>query len=55
VISATLATLPDRACGLRLAGPALLIIGEVVALGCRLDWFANLRARQQGTALSEAD
>jgi siroheme synthase len=54
VISATLATLPDRAPDLRLGGPALLIVGEVVALGRRLGWFAGLHG-QQGTALSDAD
>jgi uroporphyrin-III C-methyltransferase/precorrin-2 dehydrogenase/sirohydrochlorin ferrochelatase len=50
VVSATLATLPERAPDLRLAGPALIIVGTVVALGAQLAWFAR-----PGVALSDAD
>lgn len=39
VIAATLDDLPDRMAGQRATGAALLILGEVVRLHDRLDWF----------------
>ncbi len=54
VVTGTLATLPDRAPDRRLAGPALIIIGEVVRLHASLDWVARL-AERSGAALSDAD
>jgi uroporphyrin-III C-methyltransferase/precorrin-2 dehydrogenase/sirohydrochlorin ferrochelatase len=54
VVTGTLATLPDLAPDLRLAGPALIIIGEVVRLQGSLDWVTRL-AEQRGAALSDAD
>ena len=53
VVSATLATLPERAPDLRLAGPTLIIVGEVVALGGQLAWFAGACERPNA-ALSGA-
>ncbi len=40
VLSATLATLPAMAAAAGLASPALLLVGEVVALHAQLGWFA---------------
>ena len=54
VVSATLATLPERAPDPRLAGPTLIIVGAVVALGGQLAWFARPGERR-GVALSDAD
>jgi uroporphyrin-III C-methyltransferase/precorrin-2 dehydrogenase/sirohydrochlorin ferrochelatase len=42
VVTGTLATLPELAPDDRLAGPALIIIGEVVRLHAQLAWFARL-------------
>ena len=53
VIAGTLADLPERVPDLRLAGPSLIIVGEVVALGRELAWFAGACAGQPA-ALSEA-
>ena len=46
VVSGTLASLPARALDLRLAGPTLIIVGEVVALAGRLAWFAAADGRR---------
>jgi uroporphyrin-III C-methyltransferase / precorrin-2 dehydrogenase / sirohydrochlorin ferrochelatase len=54
IVGGTLATLPQRVPDLRLAGPSLVIVGEVVALGRHLAWFEGLRTRA-GAALSDAD
>jgi uroporphyrin-III C-methyltransferase / precorrin-2 dehydrogenase / sirohydrochlorin ferrochelatase len=54
VVSATLATLPERAPDPRLAGPTLIVVGAVAALGRQLAWFAGAGARH-GAALSDAD
>ena len=42
VVTGTLATLPDLVAAVGLASPVLLIVGEVVKLHRRLDWFAPL-------------
>ena len=39
VIAGTLATLPDLATQAGLESPSLIIVGKVVALGARLQWF----------------
>jgi uroporphyrin-III C-methyltransferase / precorrin-2 dehydrogenase / sirohydrochlorin ferrochelatase len=39
VVTGTLATLPDLAAGAQLHGPTLIIVGEVVRLRERLNWF----------------
>ena len=44
VVSATLATLPERAPAHELSGPALVVIGEVVALHATLAWFGRAAA-----------
>ncbi len=44
VVTGTLASLPALAPDPRLAGPTLIIVGEVVALQPALDWFAGLTA-----------
>jgi uroporphyrin-III C-methyltransferase/precorrin-2 dehydrogenase/sirohydrochlorin ferrochelatase len=49
VVTGTLATLPDLVAAVGLASPTLLIVGEVVKLHRRLDWFAPAE-----TALPEA-
>jgi uroporphyrin-III C-methyltransferase/precorrin-2 dehydrogenase/sirohydrochlorin ferrochelatase len=54
VVTGTLATLPGLAPDPVLAGPTLIIVGEVVALAPRLGWFAGPRGRQDAL-LSEAD
>ena len=50
VVTGTLASLPALAPDPRLAGPSLIIVGEVVALQPGLGWFARLSA-----AFDEAD
>jgi uroporphyrin-III C-methyltransferase/precorrin-2 dehydrogenase/sirohydrochlorin ferrochelatase len=40
VVTGTLSTLPDLVAAVGLASPVLLIVGEVVKLHRRLDWFA---------------
>ncbi len=40
VVTGTLATLPERAATARVLPPALIVIGEVVALRASLDWLA---------------
>jgi uroporphyrin-III C-methyltransferase / precorrin-2 dehydrogenase / sirohydrochlorin ferrochelatase len=54
VVPGTLATLPGRAPEPLLAGPTLIIVGEVVALAQRLAWFAGAGDRQE-PVLSDAD
>jgi len=54
VVSATLATLPARAPDPRLAGPTLIVVGAVVALGRQLGWFSGAGV-PPGAALSDAD
>ena len=44
VVTGTLATLPGLAPDPRLAGPTLIIVGEVVALRAGLGWSAGLAA-----------
>ena len=44
VVSATLATLPDRVPAQQLSGPALVVIGEVVGLHETLAWFGRAAA-----------
>jgi uroporphyrin-III C-methyltransferase len=44
VVSATLATLPERAPAHELSGPALVVIGEVVGLHATLAWFGRAAA-----------
>jgi uroporphyrin-III C-methyltransferase/precorrin-2 dehydrogenase/sirohydrochlorin ferrochelatase len=44
VVTATLATLPERATAAGVLPPALIVVGEVVKLGASLDWLAA-RAR----------
>jgi len=41
VVTGTLETLPDRALEAGIRPPALLIVGEVVSLAGKLDWFAG--------------
>ncbi|MBL8447451.1 MAG: uroporphyrinogen-III C-methyltransferase [Zoogloeaceae bacterium] len=48
VVSGTLRTLPDKARWAAVKPPALLIVGEVVALAGRLDWFTAARRRVAG-------
>ena len=56
VVTGTLATLPELAPDDRLAGPALIIVGEVVRLRARLAWFAGLAAAESGNLVgNEAD
>ena len=43
VVTATLATLPERAAAAGIHPPALLIVGEVVSLAGKLAWFAGVR------------
>ncbi len=40
VVTGTLATLPERAAAACVLPPALIVIGEVVALRASLDWLA---------------
>jgi uroporphyrin-III C-methyltransferase/precorrin-2 dehydrogenase/sirohydrochlorin ferrochelatase len=54
VVTGTLATLPGLAPDPVLAGPTLIIVGEVVALAPRLGWFASPGGRQEAV-LSDAD
>jgi uroporphyrin-III C-methyltransferase/precorrin-2 dehydrogenase/sirohydrochlorin ferrochelatase len=54
VVTGTLATLPARAPDPVLAGPTLIIVGEVVALAPRLAWFAGPSERRSAL-LSDAD
>jgi uroporphyrin-III C-methyltransferase / precorrin-2 dehydrogenase / sirohydrochlorin ferrochelatase len=54
VVSATLASLPERAPDARLAGPTLIIVGAVAALGRQLGWLGAAGGRER-TALSGAD
>ena len=54
VVSATLATLPESAPDPRLAGPTLIVVGPVAALGRQLGWFAGPGERGD-VALSDAD
>jgi uroporphyrin-III C-methyltransferase/precorrin-2 dehydrogenase/sirohydrochlorin ferrochelatase len=42
VVTGTLATLPELAPDPRLAGPTLIVVGEVVGLRASLAWFARL-------------
>jgi uroporphyrin-III C-methyltransferase/precorrin-2 dehydrogenase/sirohydrochlorin ferrochelatase len=44
VVSATLATLPERVPAHELSGPALVVIGEVVGLHATLAWFGRAAA-----------
>jgi siroheme synthase len=44
VVTATLATLPDRVPAHALSGPALVVIGEVVGLHATLAWFGRAAA-----------
>jgi uroporphyrinogen III methyltransferase/synthase len=63
VVSGTLADLADRIEEARLKPPALVIVGDVVSLRERIDWFGRLplagrrvvitRAREQSGALAE--
>jgi hypothetical protein len=53
-LTATLATLPGLAPDPVLAGPTLIIVGEVVALAPRLAWFAGASAARDAL-LSDAD
>jgi uroporphyrin-III C-methyltransferase/precorrin-2 dehydrogenase/sirohydrochlorin ferrochelatase len=54
VVTGTLATLPDLAPEPALAGPTLIIVGEVVALARRLAWFSGPGDWQEAV-LSDAD
>jgi uroporphyrin-III C-methyltransferase/precorrin-2 dehydrogenase/sirohydrochlorin ferrochelatase len=54
VVRATLASLPGRAPDARLAGPTLIIVGAVAALGRELGGLAGLGGRRR-SALSDAD
>jgi uroporphyrin-III C-methyltransferase / precorrin-2 dehydrogenase / sirohydrochlorin ferrochelatase len=54
VVTGTLATLPGRAPDPVLAGPTLIIVGEVVALAPRLGWFAG-SSEPHDALLSDAD
>lgn len=55
VLKSTLADLPADIAGQRLAGPTLLVIGQVVGLAERLDWFAHALARHQTLSETNGD
>jgi uroporphyrin-III C-methyltransferase/precorrin-2 dehydrogenase/sirohydrochlorin ferrochelatase len=46
VVTGTLATLPDLVAAVGLVSPVLLIVGEVVKLHRRLDWFVPVRSAE---------
>lgn len=46
VITGTLETLPDLVRALNLKSPSLIIVGQVVALNKRLQWFSGMPAAQ---------
>ena len=46
VITGTLETLPDLVLELNLKSPSLFIVGQVVALNKRLQWFSGMQAAQ---------
>ena len=46
VITGTLETLPDLVLALNLKSPSLIIVGQVVALNKRLQWFSGMQAAQ---------
>lgn len=46
VITGTLETLPDLVRALNLKSPSLIIVGQVVALNKRLQWFTGMQAVQ---------
>ena len=46
VITGTLETLPDLVRALNLKSPSLFIVGQVVALNKRLQWFSGMQAAQ---------
>ncbi|HEX6141948.1 MAG TPA: SAM-dependent methyltransferase, partial [Geminicoccaceae bacterium] len=53
VLSGDLGTLPDRLREVELRGPALIVVGAVVGLQPKLDWFQKLR-RDAGVTLGTA-
>lgn len=50
VVAATLADLPERAHAARIESPALLIVGDVVALRATLDWYGEALAARSAFA-----
>jgi len=55
VVTGTLATLPDLVAALGLSSPVLLIVGEVVNLHRRLDWFVPVPSAEAASMDAASD
>jgi hypothetical protein len=55
VVTGTLASLPELAPDPRLAGPTLIVVGEVVALGPGLGWVGGALAPLPASPTGELD